>query len=221
MNWFERYGIVGMFFIVMAALWYFCLFPQGWELLNKGNVLFPKYVIGLCALSFLPFGYLIMVFSQLYYYLVNRKNRIHIRYWNDLRNQERDDILNTEKMMGLPEFNQNSEIQVESILAYYGKTRIDRLENNKFLSKFATKRFDAVAINEGLIWATFFSLITAICLEGITFGATINWGIFSTWFVFILALSIVSVLFVSEQVLQRQIFEIGRRKARIKKNKEK
>ena len=123
-------------------------------------------------------------------------------------------IFKAEKKMELPEFDTNSEIQVESILTYYDRMRINRLENNKFLSQFATKRFDVIAINEGLIWAIFFSLLTAICLDGITCGIKIKWVDFSTFFIFTLALLLIIVLFVSEQVLIRQIFEIGRRIAR-------
>lgn len=212
MNWFQRYDIVGMFFIVMTGIWFFCLFPDARELLINGNEALPKYIVGFCGLSFLPFGYIIMIFSQLYYYLINRRRRIHCRYWADLPEEKRNKILEKEK--DLERFDWNNEAQVEAILTYYDRTKIDSPDINKFLSEFATKRYDVAAINCGLIWAVIFLFIAAICLEGIILDVTIKWNAFSTWFVIILTLSIVSVLYSSERILERQIFEVGRRKLR-------
>lgn len=217
MNWFERYGIVGMFFIVMTGMWFFCLFPGARELFSKINPELLKFIGGFCGLSILPFGYIIMAWSQAWYYSINKKNRIHCRYWVNLQKEQKnitDRILEIEKAKNLGEFNQNDEAQLEAILMYYDRKYFSPLETNKFISSFATKRFDVVAINCGLIWAIIFSLIAAICIEGVILNITIKWNAFSTWFVIILALSIVSILYSLERILERQIFEVGRRKQR-------
>ncbi len=212
MNWFERYGIVGMFFIVMTAIWFLCLFPEGREFLkNENNAVLLKNIGWFCGLAFLPCGYIVMIYSQLYHYA---RRRIHFRYWADLQNEKvREEILHVERERKL-RFNQESEAEIEAVLTYYDRTRIKDLKANQFLSNFATKRYDVVAINEGLIWAILLSLLAAICLEGIILGIAIKWAAFSTWFVIILALLIIGILFILERILERQIFQIGRRKLR-------
>jgi len=213
MNWFERYGIVGMFFIIMTAIWFLCLFPEGREFLkNKNNAVLLKNIGWFCGLAFLPCGYIIMIWSQLFYYF---RRRIHFRYWNDLQaTRTRDEILNAEREGELPRFNQNSEAEIEAILTYYDRTKIKDLKTNKFLSEFATKRYDVVAINAGLIWALVFSFLATLCIETIILSVSIKWGNFSTWLVIIVALLIIGILFHSGQILESQIFEVGRRQLR-------
>jgi len=212
MNWFERYGIVGMFFIVMSGMCYFCLFPGARELFSNPEQL--KLIGGFCGLSFLPFGYIIMICSQRWYY---SRKRIHCRYWQDLSVEIKNFIQNKEKENGfgeLSEKDQNNEAKMEAIFTYYNRRYVSNLEINKFISIFATKRFDVIAINNGLFCALIFSFIAAICLEGVSLDVTIKWNAFSTWFVFIFALLITIVLYLTEQMHEKQIFEVGRRKSR-------
>ncbi|KKQ66880.1 MAG: hypothetical protein US89_C0022G0003 [Candidatus Peregrinibacteria bacterium GW2011_GWF2_38_29] len=221
MNWFERYGIVGAFFIVMTGMWYFCLFPGIRELFNNIKPEHLKFIGGFCGLSFLPFGYIIMICSQRWYY---SKKRIHYRYWIDLPEEQRKKILKLGEELG--GFNQADETQLEAIFTYYDRKYFSPLETNKFISSFATKRFDVIAINNGLIWAIIFSLIAAICIELVRLNITIKELVtlaitimrdtlsFSTWFVIILAILITIVLRLSERIQEKQIFEIGRRKLR-------
>lgn len=224
MNWFERYGIVGMFFIVMTGMWFFCLFPGARELFNKPEQL--KFIGGFCGLSFLPFGYIIMVCSQAWNYW---GNTIHCRYWKDLLEKQKnvtDKIREIEKEKNLDEFDQTDEAQLEVIFTYYDRKYFSPLETNKFISSFASKRFDVIAINNGLIWAIIFSLIAAICIELVRLNITIkelitlaitimrNAFSVSTWFVIILAILITIALRFSVRIQEKQIFEIGRRKFR-------
>lgn len=211
MNWFERYGIVGTFFIVMTIIWLLCLFPENQELLENGELL--KNIGWFCTFSFLPFGYIIMIFSQTYYYLINSRNRIHCRYWRDLPESRRNDILTNENNHNV-DFDQDNEAQVEAVLTYYDRMRIRRIDANKFLSQFATKRYDVLSINCGLIWAVILSFIVACCVEGIILHLTIKWNAVSAWIVFIFALLSIILLYLSKRIMEEQIFEVGRRKAR-------
>lgn len=211
MNWFERYGIVGTFFIVMTIIWLLCLFPENQELLKNGELL--KNIGWFCTISFLPFGYIIMIFSQTYYYLINSRNRIHCRYWRDLPESRRNDILTNEKNHNV-NFDQDNEAQVEAILTYYDRMRIRRIDANKFISQFATKRYDVLSINCGLIWAVILSFIVAFCIEVIILHLTIKWNAVSAWLVFIFALPSIALLYLSKRIMEEQIFEVGRRKAR-------
>lgn len=216
MNWFKRYGIVGMFFIIMTGMWFFCLFPENCaEFFNENDPKLLKLKLeligGFCWFSFLPFGYIIVTFSQLWHYLVNSQARPHCRYWQDLLNR-RDgiigDIRHEENARGLGRPPERDEARMEAILSYYHRRYFTPdVEINKFLSIFASKRADVVAINNGLIWALIFSFITAICMEAIVLDVIR----LNTLFVIILALSIIFVLWRSARNIEEQIFEIGRR----------
>jgi len=213
MNWFERYGIVGMFFIAMTGMWFFCLFPEARELFSKIKPEQLKFIGGFCMLSFLPFGYIIMVFQQVWLYSINKRARLNYRLWNiKPLEEQRKKIIEIEKEKKLDEFDQTDEAQLEAIFTYYDRTKFEPLNINKFLSGFASRRFDVIAINNGLIWAIIFSLIAAICIEGVILDITIKWNAFSAWFVVILALLIVYVLRLSERILEGQILEVGKRK---------
>lgn len=215
MNWFERYGIVGMFFIVMTGMWFFCLFPEARGLFNNSNPELLKFIGGFCGLSFLPFGYIIMICEQVRYYKMSKKNRqIHCRYWNDLPKELKTRIQELEKEKKLDVFNETCEAQLEPILTYYDRTKIDSCDKNKFLSEFATRRWDTIAINGGLFLALIFSFFVAICIRWAILDITIKWNAFSIWFVIIFALLIGIVLCSSNRILENQIFEVGRRKLR-------
>lgn len=209
MNWFERYGIVGMFFIVMTGMWFFCLFPEARALLNNSNPELPKYIGGFCGLSFLPFGYIIMACSQIRCY---SKNGINCRLWIDLLDEQKKKILELEKELG--GFNQTDEAQLEAITTYYDRTNKAYQRTNKSLSVFLSKRFDVIAINNGLRCALIFSFFAAICIGLIILDVPIKWNTFSTWFVIVLTLLIVRVLRLLNRILEGQIYEISRRKFR-------
>lgn len=216
MNWFERYGIVGMSFIGMTVIWSLCLFPECQEFLKNGNnAVLLKNIGWFFALTFLPCGYIIMIFSQLWYYLINRRRRMHSICWDDLPDNKKKEIRRAEKGKELQAFNPQNEADIEAVLTYYDRTKMEHPPRiNQFLSKFATKRFDVVAINVGLIWAILLSFLAAIFIEGIILGLSIKWFTFSALSVIILALLIIIVLFISKKVLERQIFGIIRRKLR-------
>lgn len=213
MNWFERYGIVGMFFVSMAAIWLFCLFPDARALFNENHKILLDNIVWLCGLSFLPFGYIIMAISQLWYYKIRSKSRIHCEYWKDLPEENKNKILEAEKDGKLVKFIENEE-QLEAVLTYYDRYRKENIENNKFLSIFASKRYDVIAINRGMMWAIIFSFLAALSIEAIILDIKIRWDAFSTWIVFVVALLIILLLFFSMITLENQIFEIGRRKLR-------
>jgi len=211
MNWFERYGIVGMFFFVMTGMWFFCLFPEAHKLfseINKTNPELLKFIGGFCGLSILPFGYIIMVCSQVWYYSRgNKRDHISCKLWVDLdsSNEQQNKIL-LEKIIG--GFNPTDEAQVEAVFTYYDR-RYFPPKTNKLISSFISKRFDTIAINRGLILAIFLSLIAAICIAWVILNITF-W--LPAWFVIIFAGLIVWVLGSSKRILEGQIFEVAKRK---------
>ncbi len=182
MNWFERYGIIGMSFYLFLLLLFFTLsvakfvskgegIPPNVQQKNEPTLLLEcknnsieidyKIAGAVIGSTFLPIGYLLSVFSQGWYYLVSRFTRlgIHQRIHKKLKNKYNDDIygLKDEKDEGI----------IESDLTYWDRMRMRNdgdLERIKFFAKHITKRFDVIAINSGIIFAMLgASLIVVIC----------------------------------------------------------
>lgn len=154
MNWFERYGIVGMsFYLFLGILLFFsctdifCICKADLWLKINGNFVPSKVAGGIIAFTFLPIGYLIMIISQLLYYSVFGcawiKKGTHQKIFNELPIKRLTKIYKKYP----------SEAEIEAILTYQDRMKIDKekLENMKFLAPFITKRFDVIAINKGLI----------------------------------------------------------------------
>ena len=60
MNWFERYGVVGGYFLFVLIMWAYAISGI------KIDFSDTEKILGLS--SILPFGYLISIFSQWLYY---------------------------------------------------------------------------------------------------------------------------------------------------------
>lgn len=220
MNWFERYGIVGMFFIFMTVIWLLCLSPLPVSVVAtlKSNKELPKYIFGFASLSFLPIGYFIMIGSQLFYYRRGNKHHIHCEYWQNMSDEIKEKILKNEIEKGMGELSvtdQNDEVKMEAVLTYYDRKLIEKPEVFESIAKFGTKRYDVIAINNGLISAIILSLITSICLKLIILKVSIkelvDVTLFSLWFAIIIAVILLLVLSRSKNTLSRQILELGKR----------
>ncbi|MDD5130760.1 MAG: hypothetical protein PHS66_06935 [Candidatus Omnitrophica bacterium] len=236
MNWFERYGIVGMFFIAMICMWGFCLFSEpSFILLNqiyqdKG---FATLIVGFFGLLFLPIGYIIVIFEQLIYYRLNIWKKVHYHYWNELPESKQKGIIALEKIDNknwFPKVEEKSEDELESLLAYYDRMHMANVENNKFLSIFASKRYDVIAINRSLILTICITGVFAICLKLFMFSlkifgtiielkaCSILWSILGSICLFLLPLVIAGgiwfILHHSSGILEHQIIDVGKRKFR-------
>lgn len=228
MNWFERYGIVGTFFVAMTAVWFFGLFPDSFVLLKQNSefLVLVKYIAGFLIFAFLPIGYLIVILGQWVYY---RQRgiwmRIHCRYWDDLHKDIKKEILDREKLdmeKDLSQDEQNDEAKIEAVITYYDRTSSSLdVDTNKYLSAFGTKRYDVIAINRGFTLVIPISLICAICLK--LFSLNINLMELRQLFLFVplpavfvifIVLGIWLILSNSSSILEHQIIEIGKRKHR-------
>lgn len=224
MNWFERYGIVGMFSIIMTGMWFFCLFPDSYTLLSQtdSNEVLVKYIAGFCGLGFLPIGYLIVIFGQFLYYRISLWEKIHCKYWQELPNGIKEFIEVEEKKnggAGLSEEDKKDEAKIEAIITYYDRMGTITVENNKFLSRFATKRYDVIAINRGLLLAIPISMFCAVCMKIVILNITLmellkSFGYinFSFYLAVVVSIIIWLILRNSNSILEQQIIETGKRK---------
>ena len=65
-----------------------------------------------------------------------------------------------------------NESKMEAILTYYDRMHIKDVEKNKFLSAFATKRYDVIAVNRGLSLTIPVSSLCAIGLKIVSLNST-------------------------------------------------
>ncbi len=152
MNWFERYGVVGSYFLIMVSLWIFgfSIEPQ-FATEHIAEVTTPLKNLGaIFALLVLPSGYLISVFSQLLYYLEDRlfdsKDQMHKSVASEIPALE-----------GLRE---KTEAEIEAIMTiwvrYFNRANSEKIE---YTSSFSTRRFAVIAINKSLALASTISPI--------------------------------------------------------------
>ncbi len=219
MNWFERYGIVGMFFIAMTGVWSFCLFPDFYiSLVHNNGEMLVKYIAGFCGFAFLPIGYLIVILGQVLYYRTCLWEKIHCKYWEKLPDGVKKKIEGMEGTV-LSKDDQRDEAKMEAILTYYDRFHIKNYEKNKFLSIFASKRYDVIAINRGLFLTIPISLISAFSLRLLSLNISLKkllsfFEYIRFSFIIVIAGTIIIwvILRCSSGILEHQIIEIGKRK---------
>jgi|GEM_PF-2985456 len=164
MNWFERYGIVGMYFFMALFVWYTCLFAafkvEETVLLIEGIPI--KYIGALFGFMFLPIGYIIMVLSQWLYYKGIYGNRIHRKVFDQLSNK-----LRIKEITGIP--GKPSEADAEMALTYIDRIKMKYKDIKKVesLAVWIRKRFDVIAINNGVLLATLLSFVSAAIIKSI------------------------------------------------------
>ena len=190
MNWFQRYGIVGMYFLVIAFLWLYCLGLSPIDLSKWNEV---KGFIAILSFAFLPIGYILSVFSQLLYYKGNLGRQIHKERLKAMKPADK-------QKLGLDcccdEDEHICEIAMTAFDRFknYGKD----LEAARYLDMFITKRFDVLAINNSLILSTIISLLMSAIIILIKYSGLLLEIKFSGYYVVLLILSsfcIIIILF--------------------------
>ena len=146
MNWFERYGIVGIYYVI---------FSFGWLTAFSHNLFTPdkaQIVIAIGAGISLPIGYLLSIFSQYMYYSLPEK--FQPKKWQ---------VHKTVCGKIHPDYDEKRLESNFVITQRLNKNVL--LENNKWLQDYVRKRWDVFAINSSLIVATFLAWIPAILLS--------------------------------------------------------
>ncbi len=163
MNWFKRYGIVGLYFLLISSLWLYACFD-----LNITNLedLEVKSIMSIMLMLFLPVGYIITVISQWFYYIGFFGKGVNLRVYNELKedkfkNDELKDLF--EKSEKIKTDSKLSESDIEVLITFYRRyvnCKIkDETERTKHLGVFMTRRFDVVSINKALILSTWLPFI--------------------------------------------------------------
>jgi hypothetical protein len=140
MNWFERYGIPGLYFVLLVAAFYHIIFGPPCD---KGITV---AAFGIALSASVPIGYILVIFSQMLLYCDRIPWwRVHSEAWKEVWKEAKNDA------------NKGTEWWVEAeatILGRWGGSDKDTIEKGKWLQEWFTKRFDVLAINSALILAT-------------------------------------------------------------------
>jgi len=218
MNWFKRYGIVGGYFLCAILGWY--IFLSGPDYKNTFKALIDKFqvggLVGIATFLFLPAGYLIMVISQWLYYrwgLSLTDRSIHLEIFQRLPqpvNQHIREILRREDF-------REEEASVETILTYLARRWFNLFsqEQMRSLNEYNQKRFDIIAMNNGIAWATIFAFFIALVFK--LYVCEIN--LFTLFRLPIIFFGILIIIFIfslrrANHVLEDQILIIEKRKLR-------
>jgi len=157
MNWFERYGIVGGYFLILCFGWLAAI--------ANFTIKIDSVATILGAASVLPFGYLIVVLSQSLYYSGLGGRQLHNEIGEIIRHSNKH-----QEKIQLPEnFN---EIENEGTITFYDRMLCfkDDLEAFQYLAAFVTKRFDVISINSAIILATLLAPFFSACILAFVIG---------------------------------------------------
>jgi len=203
MNWFERYGIVGAYFLIMILAWFACFYPNINEILKVENGYVLKFIIWFFAFTFLPIGYVLSIFSQWLYYKLCFIRKIHRQIFKNIDEPSHKANL---KKLGLDEY--CDEVKTEAIITAYQRTKklID-VEEMKLLKPQCTKRFDVISINNSIILCTILSAI--MCILVACFKKSLSMEVCHL-IPFIFSGALIAILMASSKVLGDQIIEINK-----------
>jgi len=164
MNWFERYGIVGAYFLIITFVWLVCCTSfkvergggsadatisveaaMGNECIDlkiptkvamNGNKaeINPQFIIGIFAVAFLPLGYLLTVTSQMFYYIGFGGRQIHRAIVEMLRKD-----LRWRNKIGLKP--NMSEESCEAIITAFERLRLWKLNKNNSRTQLEALKF--------------------------------------------------------------------------------
>jgi len=132
-NWFERYGIPGFYFIFLPAIFYWIIF--GFPSTQQNGL--AALALGVAFSASIPLGYILVIFGQLIYYKISPW-RVHREAWKKAG-------IGGEKEEWLVEANATILARLECS---------GKIERGRWLQEWFMKRFDVLAINSALMLAT-------------------------------------------------------------------
>ena len=191
MNWFERYGIIGIYYTTLSSI----------LLISLSSIKIPieniQIITAIGAGLSLPIGYILSILSQNMYYSLPEWFQVHKKVCKEMNS--------TSNL---------KEIHLESKLAIKARlTLVDdnKLENYKWLQDYIRKRWDVLAISTSMFWATIIAwaqvLLTIYFMDSIKLElCKSNEPLFSMLFTF--SVIILIILFWSRYLMVIQIVDV-------------
>lgn len=197
MNWFERYGIPGAYFIGLMAGVLYAFYPNLFKELGNGSDY--KWLLALAAITFLPIGYIISILGQAVYLNWRRwfwKCR-WLRGWLGFHGAAMDSLKKDESK---DESKHEAIVEARTLLLTASRKGYLSVHTHRYIRDWIARRMDVVAINQSVIWATVLAIIVARVFLGVPCRMAIEPLIVLIFIIVVMVWSII--------VLRRQVIEV-------------
>jgi len=149
-NWFERYGIPGLYFVGLLAGWLYAFYPQ----IICSNTL-PGLIAALIAIS-LPIGYILSIIGQTLYLKLK---------WLGVHGAATDRVNKETGRLNCDDSTRDEAvIEARTLLLTTRGPFLDPIKTHKYMRDWIARRMDVIAINQSLIVATVFSWFITIVI---------------------------------------------------------
>lgn len=205
MNWFERYGIVGSYFIILLLVIF--------KFNSHGTINFPEgsgpVIAAIFVAASLTVGYILSVLSQAIYYEGHNGLQIHKEV---IGRCEGNQGLK-EKLQRLEIYSVLSEADIETRLTSFYRLMGNDTKKLRYLGVFATKRWDVIAIDSAMIWGTWMAYFLWILFKIVKlcwFRESIE-SLWSWWDASVIFITLLILLFLysSRRSTENQIVNIN------------
>jgi len=202
MNWFERYGIVGSYFVTVLGLFYFPTFgiPVNSFPKDSGPIIAAIFVA-----ASLASGYFLSILSQYLYYRGCNGMLIH----KEIISRCENNALFKKIFTKLEICSASSEKDIEIGLTSFLRLTLERnnIRKLKYFGVFSTKRWDIVAITSALFIAStiLYGLFLLIKILNWDFNLSIIGTIASLWIPAIMLVLIESRRDIAGQIVDSHI----------------
>jgi len=176
MNWFERYGIPGAYFVGLTSIWIFAMCPD-LPLVAQAHNFDLQWIAAFAAIIFLPIGYVISVFGQTLY--LNGK----FFGWRGCHTKA---LKRTGGNISLSLSTNNEAINEAMALLRSTILPPFNIETQQYVRDWIARRMDVLAIDQSLFIATILAAVVGACM--FLFGSRQNSGLA------LIVLGIVSVI---------------------------
>lgn len=184
MNWFERYGIVGLYFVGSVAVWDWVLHGSSGLVASREA---EKVALLLATLA-LPAGYVLSITTQLLYYVGSPFWGIHRWALKELLGVRKHDVA----------------AEVQLAISIRANATTEHLERGRWVQNFNSRRWDVLSINNSIILST--ALAPALIWAAGS-GQSIAPGEVKAMTAACVALLIVAICIISSCVMTYQIRE--------------
>jgi len=187
MNWFQRYGIPGAYFLVLTIAWVIAF--SGRTKINTD--LDFDVLIALSVITFLPVGYIISIFQQWIYY-TKKSLGMH-----------REATIRASSPPFFPDVEANIEAYSLKLIWDYNQRKLDK---HKFFNEWVRRRMDVITINFSLLIATPLSPLIASFITYVYF----KWNpqLLQILFILIISFAIYLAVHSSRTILREQVIEV-------------
>jgi len=157
-NWFERYGIPGAYFIGLMVGWGYAFCPNLFTKSDNGW----EWLFAIAAIVFLPVGYIISIFGQAVYL----KWRCCFARCPKLRVLLGFHGAAMDRLSIVPPIPDEAIIEARTLLLSVSRRDLLDVNTHEYMRNWIARRMDVVAIDQSIFWASVLAgfIASLLCL---------------------------------------------------------